>query len=238
MKLATLLILFAGVAFADPVSITWTGTPSISGSTCPACGDPTAQASFTSGETAILNASGPAAHAYACCADSSFDVEDQFTIDTAALFDVTATSTYYAYAEACPATGCTYGITTYDMSAQFQGGLEIDGDGTALWIPLNASGVTQIPCDDGCGTGTVNLSDTESGEIFLDAGTYTVDASMAYYMSAGGDSMTGSEFQAVFTDPVSGQPVSAVPEPRVWWLVGVGMLWFLWRTGFAPRRGL
>jgi hypothetical protein len=215
MKLLTLVVFLAGLASADPVSITWTGTPSISGSTCPACGDPDAEASFTSGTTAIFDAWGPAAHAYACCADSSFDVSNQFTIDAPTLISVTATANYYAYAEACSAIGCTFGITTYDMGAQFQGGLELDDGDNSLWIPLSASGVTQIPCDDGCGTGTVNLSDTASGEVFLDAGTYTVDASMDFYMSAGGDSMTGSGFQAVFTDPVT------VPEPSY---VGLGFV--------------
>lgn len=103
--------------------------------------------------------------------ESAFNVSNQVTIDAPALIDLTVTANYGVYAAACPPTGCTYGITTYDLGGQFQGSIGIFGGDSSLVVPLSATGDTEIPCDDGCGTGTLNLSDTESGEVFLDAGT-------------------------------------------------------------------
>ena len=217
LSVAVPLLLFAGILAADPIAITWTGTPTAGVSGCPDCSGATT-ITAESGLTGTLDVTGPGAPAWNV--DMDYDFSDSFTLAAPAEILMTTIDSYNAV-----------GTVNWELDGRFDAIVRItDAAGNGLL----ASGVDlsgQAPCgSDGC-TADLALAQTQFGEAMFAVGTYTVNGAIEDY-NDGLYVPSKWEVDIALTDPVS-----AIPEPRVWWLAGLAV-WFWCRPGMSARRGL
>ena len=218
MRYLFALSLAVFAANADPVAVTWSGTPAEITGDCPGCPygfSPTAY-DYTVGPNAYQDVSiNSSAWGYGPSTNAM--ISDSFNLASAAEVSLTVNAYYSASGTSCSDGGCAP-QTSWSMSGQFSGYEEIVGpDGTVdLSLPFGGSATVPGTCDPanyGACFATVSLSNNESGTAQLAAGDYTLEIVYSDQNSSRGDSYTGATVDAVLTDPI------ATPEPRLVWLM-------------------
>jgi hypothetical protein len=219
-----LLFSVALSAFCDQVAVNWTGNPVIVSalSNTPAVIEPIPVAS-QDGASADLGVtydeqsiggfySNPDIPPQPTNSMSS-TIDTQFTISSPADILLALTLSMQDQGSSCGDADCPQNLTSWTFAGEFSGSLDILGpDGTELSVPFTGYEAVPAVCGMIC-VGTVDLSDTESGNVQLAAGTYTLQTTFSSWTNTVGDGSAGGELSAVVSD--------VVPEPsQIWLMIG------------------
>ena len=221
----TILVLVAGVGYADPISpgaLVWVGTPSVDSWYCISCtdtdGSPTANLTGTG-----LSIEGGGYDDFSV--STGYTVSTDFTVTVAGDFLLSSSVSYSALGTDCSDVRCA--PPGYVFTGEFSGNVDISGpDGSSQ--PFAASG-SAPPCDPVLGTCFLSLSDTEQAAVDLAVGDYVLGVNYSDTNNSLGDSQTSSKTDiSLIPAPVP------TPEPRELGLLLAGMA-ILFLAKVRPR---
>lgn len=233
-----LIFLIGTATFAAQVPVTWSGSPTVLAQQCwgctygPIAPDQNAyqiDSGLDAGESI-----GFASSAISPDPGSSDSVETPFTLESPADVALAVEASYAAYGTSCGDSGCNQNLSAWSLDGGFSGSVSIVERGVdLLTVTFGASGsqdgdcLPGIQCSVGYSSPALALSDAESGQVLLDAGTYDLLTTYGDWDSSEGDSGARAAITETLTDPVA-----AVPEPDALSLVvallGITLagLWF------------
>ena len=201
-------------AFSDQVAVNWSGNPvivSASGGSPYGALDPTINSEQNGAEADLFvvydgfsdgGYSNPYSQSPTSSMGSTIDIP--FTVTSPTDVTLALTVGMEDGGTSCGDSNCNPDLAAWTFAGGFSGTLSVLN--TGLSIPFGDASTAAAVCDVGieC-TGTLDLSDTQSGSVQLAAGTYTLEATFLAWNDSIGDSGSDGGLSAVISD--------TAPEP-------------------------
>lgn len=207
--------LVAMVLEADPVAVTWTGSPTVT-TDCGSCEYfyPTVN-ELQNGPEADVGESYSTDVFQRGNYQTSATISTPFIITSETAIELAVTADYGAQGSTCNPMGCA-SLTSWTFMGGFSGSSEIvDSNGNVdLSLLFGQSGSVAANCDSSDCIALLSLASDVNGSVDLAAGTYTLVTYESNSNQSIGDNQSGVGVTESITDP--GSPV---PEPR--WIVGL-----------------
>lgn len=214
---------------ADPVPVTWNGSPTVTPPSCCTGGStigfyPSVTESQNGGEADVYEGFGTGVFAVGGGTGVA-SIDTPFTIASEATIELSLTADYGGYGTSCTPVRCN-GTLPVDWAdgfqGQFSGASEIVDSGGNVDLVVNFGGSgTGVPVYEvGEYVGQFDISSDGSGSVDLPAGNYSLLTFASNSTNSIGRNQMGVSVQESLVDPGSLlDGTSPVPEPSSLWLL-------------------